>query len=93
MQATQPSPTLDPLEGLDARHDRAADAHDEDSRRHDQAAWFWSAEGDADRARLAGRDAILDRELADVDRERARLERRRETAPVPYVLTSGVLAH
>ena len=64
-------------EGRDARHDRAADAHDHDSKRHDQAAWYWSQEGDAAKAALAGRDAILDREQADVDRAQARLERQR----------------
>ena len=61
----------------DVRYDRAADLHDDDSKRHDQAAWRFAREGDAEMARLARRDAMLDRELADVDRDMARVERRR----------------
>lgn len=69
-------PDLEP-ESHDARHDRAADAHDDNGKRHDQAALYWSDEGDPDKASLALRRACLDRELADVDRASARLERRR----------------
>ena len=64
-------------EARDVRHDRAADVHDTDSKRHEQAAWYWTHEGDPEKAVLARRNATLDYQLADVDRESARLERRR----------------
>jgi hypothetical protein len=78
-------------EGRDARHDRAADAHDADTKRHDRAAWYWSAEGDAHKAALAVRDACLDRDLAEVDRDRARLERARAAGRGPAISISDSL--
>jgi hypothetical protein len=60
-----------------AKHERAAAAHHAAADEHDRVAAAWSDRGDTERAGLEFRNALLERQLALPELDRAELERRR----------------
>ena len=66
---------------LAAEHRRAAAAHAEAANRHDHAAAHFLAQGDVDRASRELLNAMIERQLAEDERERAALEGARGLPP------------
>jgi hypothetical protein len=56
---------------------RAAESHDEAADAHDRAAALFSAKDDDERSELAHRAARLEREFAELTRDRATIRLRR----------------
>ena len=59
---------------LAAKHRRAASTHDKGAARHMQSAAYWGSNGVPERAVHEVRNAMLLRQLARLERDRARLE-------------------
>ena len=65
---------MDDDERTAADHRKSAEDHDESATRHDRAAADWLARGDAERAGRELLAALIERQLAKDERERAGLE-------------------
>ena len=59
---------------LAAKHRRAASTHDKSAARHMDTAAYWGSNGVPERAVHEVRNAMLLRQLARLERDRARLE-------------------
>jgi hypothetical protein len=62
------------------RHLEAAARHEEAALRHEEAARYWRGNGDEDIAELERRCVDLNREGAQIERDRAALLERRDQA-------------
>jgi len=58
-----------------ARHDASAAWHDRAAARHAEAAAFWTDRGDARRAALEQRNHRIELDAAELERDRAALDR------------------
>jgi hypothetical protein len=56
-----------------ARHLQAAKTHDEAADRHDEAVAFWLKQGFEDHADLERRNSVIERDAAQLERDRADL--------------------
>lgn len=54
-------------------HEKAARAHTEAAARHEQAAKFWADRGDPELAALERRNAVIERDAAELETDRARV--------------------
>jgi hypothetical protein len=55
------------------RHRQAAESHDRAADRHDEAVVYWLEHGDQDRAELERRNSVIERDAAQLERDRADL--------------------
>jgi hypothetical protein len=66
------------VEPASERHRQAAFNHDAADKRHGESAAYWEREGDLERAGLERRNEKIEREAAQLERDRADFVERRE---------------